>query len=240
MYINHFTFEKALPVWKQGDTKVMNQTLDLIAQVDADRAVLRIAGSTLYEVFVNGAFCAFGPARAAHGYYRCDELALDQWLTGGTNEVLIRVCGYNVNAYSYLDQPSFVCAEIAGNGEVLAYTGAEDGGFAAYLYTDRIQKIQRYSFQRAFCEAYRLGATIGREPVELEVTESKQFICRDVPYGDYRRIRPKHVFARGKVTYSDKDEYYSRRYLEGRSDADVDGVRRKGYPAKDIEYASCF
>ena len=168
MYINKFEFKKAVPVWKKGESTLMNQTVDLIASVNARNAMLCLAGSTIYEVFVNGALCAHGPARAAHGYFRADEISLDAFLTDGADRILIRTCGYNVNCFAYTDQPSFICAELSENGKLTAYTGEECVGFSAYQYTDRITKIQRFSFQRGFGEAYRFGAEDTRMPIELE------------------------------------------------------------------------
>ena len=54
MYTNCFEFNKAVPVWKKGDSKVINQTIELVCDLSVKSATLRIAGSTIYEVFVNG------------------------------------------------------------------------------------------------------------------------------------------------------------------------------------------
>ena len=238
MYQKPFAFLKASPVWKQGDEKVINQTLELETVLTVSSAVLRVAGSTLYEVLAGGELVAFGPARSGHGCYRCDEICLDPWLGKGPITLVIRVCGYNVNSYAYLDQPSFVCAEIVQGREVLAFTGAAGEGFDAYLYNDRMQKVQRYSFQRALCESYRLGKQIGREPVILTETEPKQFLEREVPYGEYPRFYPLEIAAKGEVTYAEKEDYVSKRFFDTVGEMAIDGIRRKGYPAQELEYIS--
>jgi len=100
---------------------------------------------------VNGAF-------AGHGLYRVDELPLETLLKPGKNELLIEVAGYNSNSYYLLDQPSFLQAEIVSGDRVLAATGGE--GFVEFIDRSRVQKVQRYSFQRTFSEVWRLP---GRE-----------------------------------------------------------------------------
>lgn len=238
MYINTFEFKKAVPVWKKGDAKVMNQTLELESRINEKSATLRVAGSTFYSVFVNGQFCAFGPARAAHGFYRCDEIPLDKWLTESVDTVVIKVSGYNVNSYAWLDQPSFVCAEIVNNDEVLVYTCEKCHNFVPFVNNERIQKIQRYSFQRAFAEAYRFGIESPRTPIVLEECEPKKFICRDVPYGEYEINLPINVIQRGKVNFVNKSEYASSRFITNAFKPD--GVLRKGYPSEELEYVSCI
>lgn len=61
---------------------------------------------------MNGEFICAGPARAAHGWYRVDEICLSPFLTEDRNYVVTEVLGYNVNSYDTLDQPSFLTEEI--------------------------------------------------------------------------------------------------------------------------------
>ena len=42
---------------------------------------LKIIAKDLYNVYINGVFAHYGPARAAKGYARVDELLLDSYLT---------------------------------------------------------------------------------------------------------------------------------------------------------------
>lgn len=85
-------------------------------------------------------------------------------LTPGTNAVAVEVAGYNVNSYYLLDQPSFLQAEAVSDGAVLAAT---DSGTSRTVFVrrgnsppgsqERVQKTQRYSFQRPFSEVWRLA-----------------------------------------------------------------------------------
>jgi len=128
----------------------------VVSPLPGARIVLRLAASSLYRAFVNGAFLGHGPARGPHGHYRVDEWDLTGKLRAGDNVIAVEVAGYNVNSYYLLNEPAFLQAEIAADGAVLAATGGEGAGFAAMVLEQRLRKVQRYSFQRTFSEAYRL------------------------------------------------------------------------------------
>ena len=175
----------ALPVWPEGRATEMNVFAEFSAhfdQLEPSPTQLRLTGATQYRTYVNGAFAGYGPARAGHGFYRVDEIDLTPWLQRGSNAVVIEVAGYNSNGYSLLDQPSFVQAEIALGEKVIAATGVN--GFEARVRTDRIQKTQRYSFQRPFSEAWLVpGQRLA--PVACTVLETKALAPRRLPYSTF-------------------------------------------------------
>ena len=71
------SFQAARPVWACGLCREMNITLRFEADLpDTAGAVLRIAGSSAWQIFLGEAFLAAGPARAGHGYRRVDEIPL--------------------------------------------------------------------------------------------------------------------------------------------------------------------
>ena len=67
-----------------------------------ENAVLKIAASGFYKVYLNGEFFYFGPARCAHGYYRVDEIKLP--LKNGLNHIAIETVNYYVNSFYALMQ----------------------------------------------------------------------------------------------------------------------------------------
>ena len=105
--------------------------------------MLALAAHCSFTVLLDGKIIAHGPARAGHGYYRADELVLSDYMTEGVHELCIKVAGYNVNSFHYLDKPSFVCAELSVGGNIVAYTDAECVGFAALGVDERVRKVQR-------------------------------------------------------------------------------------------------
>jgi len=209
-------FDSAKPVWPEGRETEKNLFVGFRAVVDVpdgEKALLRLTGSTVYRAFVNGVFCGYGPARGPHGWYRVDEWDITPLLEPGPDVVAIEVAGYNVNTYYTMDQPSFLQAEVVGSGKVLAATGVE--GYKARVLPEKVQKVERYSFQRPFSEVYRLspGYDAWRadpaapfDSCALAVTGEKQLLPRRVPYPGFE-IKPalRHVSSgtvrdRGKFT----------------------------------------
>ena len=170
--------------------------------------VLRAAGSTIYRVFLNGEFLGHGPARGPHGWYRVDEIDLTSKLRSGENVVAFEVAGYNANSYYLLDQPSFLQAEIVAGSKVLASTAGEGKPFEAGALAGRVQKAQRYSFQRPFSEVYRL--TPGGDRWRMDVTAplatakcvvqpEKQLLPRRVPFSEFKLREPVKVVSAGEL-----------------------------------------
>ncbi len=164
-------FLQAKPVFPVGKSCEKNVFVALRAETDGlHNTTLSVAAFYFYQVWVNGKFAAFGPARTAKGYARVDELALDSYARDVKNEILILVAGYYCRSLSTVHQPSFVQAELRRGDEVLLATGRD---FEAYLPKTRVQKVKRYSVQRHFHEAWDyLNASTHCDPAcrtELEV-----------------------------------------------------------------------
>ncbi len=203
------SFRSAKPVWPNGREKEMNLFVAFAVDVAyvTGEVELRLAVSTLYRVHVNGEFCASGPARAAHGFYRLDLLDLTPYLRPGRNTVVIEVSGANINSYWTLNQPSFLQAEILNEGVILAATDRASR-FRATLLPQRIQKVQRYSFQRTFIEAYRLdpennnwidGRWERAQIVPLSVSVQRPLLPRRAPYPTYECHQPVKCVAAGTM-----------------------------------------
>ena len=106
-------FSLASPVWAVGRESEMNLWLSFRAVASgAEKTVLRLTGSSAYNVKVGGEFVAFGPARSAHGFFRVDELDISEYVKAPT-VICINVAGYNADSFYHTDQPSFLCAELA-------------------------------------------------------------------------------------------------------------------------------
>ena len=135
-------FQKALPVWPKGRAEEVNLTCRFFTQIPQhQQAKLLVAASSLYRLFVNGSFAAYGPARGPKGYFRVDEIDLTPFLTQGANSLCIEVTGYNCNSFYLMNQPSFLLAEVTAGGQILAHT-ARAGRFACSVVTQRVQKLQ--------------------------------------------------------------------------------------------------
>ncbi|NLF39369.1 hypothetical protein GX586_07980 [bacterium] len=212
-----------------------------IAVERCDRVLLRVTASSVYRAFVNGVFAGYGPARAAHGFYRVDEWDISSLLPPGENWIAIEVAGYNVNSYYLLDQPAFLQAEVVRDGIVRASTAGEGAAFEAAVLPWRVQKVQRYSFQRPFTEAYRLrrgcngwrtGSPDGFDAVECSVTETKTLLPRGIPLPDVTVRVPQKALCRGTV----KTGIAVKDYWRDRSLTDV-GTKLKGYSEAELDTA---
>jgi len=215
-------FIKAKPVWPAGREKEKNRMVGFRIKFDmpkSGRVVLTIAASSIYRFYINGSFAGFGPARGPHGYYRVDEWDLTQKLNTKDNIIAIEVMGYNVNSYYLLDQPAFLQAEIAGETGVLAATSADSDSFEAFVIKERIQKVQRYSFQRCFVEEYKMEQDWNNwrhdpacpiEKAEIDEFPVKNYIGRHVPYPEFKCEQPLFEVSRGFVENSKKNITYWR------------------------------
>ncbi len=235
-------FRTAKPIWPAGRETERNLNVGFRAVFDApksERTVVRLTGSTIYRGFVNGTFMGHGPARGPHGFYRVDEWDITDHLVAGKNMVAIEVAGYNANSYSLLDQPSFLQAEVLNGPRVLASTAGQGTPFEAMVVTERLQKVQRYSFQRLFSEVYRLTPGYDRwrsdpqasiKTVPCAAVATKSLLPRRVPYPTYDRRQPVWDVAGGKVkTGQPVKDMWKDRSLTGISD------KLGGYPEKELE-----
>ena len=193
--------QKAEPVWAEGRDIEMNLTMLFRAEFDdpGEETWLRLAASTIYRALLNDEFLASGPARGPHGFYRVDEIDLTGLLAEKGNVLTIEVAGYNCNSYYLLDQPSFLQAEVTAGRKVLASTGTEDPTFKGFIFENRIQKVQRFSFQRPFVEAYRYDSPEpDLTPALLSSSLEKQLLPRGVRYPTYTKLEPLQLAAAGK------------------------------------------
>lgn len=216
-------FEKAIPVWQKGKACEKNHSLLFrVIAGKSDNTVLRLTGSSLYQIFVNGEFVAAGPARAAHGYYRVDEIDVTQNLKLEDNVIVIQVAGYYINTFYTLEQPAFLCAELLVENLCVAATGIN--GFEARSMVERVQKVHRYSYQRPFVEVYEWTEELEEfktnphfycQTVDLETQPSKEYMSRGMYYPRYEVEVASEVVECGTVQISKEKvrEYTDRSYI---------------------------
>lgn len=212
-------FDHALPVWPHDALREKNCTLGLYTTVPSSSAVtLRIATAGVYRVFVDGVFFTYGPARCAHDFYRVDEVTLPSAAT----HVAIEVTHYAINSFCYLQADGFVQAEILSDGRVIAATGGD--GFTTLRLSGRVQKVQRYSYQRTFVDAWQLAPSyadwrMGQPcpyalPITADPTVDKQLVARGIPPYTFPDTYATHRVAVG--TFADgiiPDTYHKDRSL---------------------------
>lgn len=243
---NYYSFagpvlmKKALPVWAEGRQTEMNLNLGFRGVFQVKKSMnftLKITASTLYRVFLNGEFLGYGPARAGHGYYRVDEYDLSQKVKKGENILAIEAAGYNINTFYTLDQPSFLQAEVFSGGQVVLATG-NNTDFEAFQIKERLQKVERYSYQRPFTEYYRLtngfdqwkiSSKVPVESLKLASFSPVKLLGRNLPMPDFAVVRPASIFASGTIELQKPEKYKKDRSLVNISD------QLKGYRESELE-----
>lgn len=235
-------FVAAQPAWPEDQREVKNLFVGFQAVVEGVETrdiTLRLTASSVYRAFVNGTFVGYGPARGPHGHYRVDEWPITEHMSIGPNIIAIEVAGYNIDSYYLLNQPPFLQAEVVAGDRVLAATGAGYAPFQATVLDERIRKVQRYSKQRPFTEAYRLRPEYDRwrnEPAYVrdlafcELLDDVPLLPRGVPYPDFTE-RPAHWHvATGQVDPDGEiaDEDQARSFVRI-------GVNRGGFAPEELE-----
>lgn len=198
-------FQKARAIWAKDRAAEKNCELTFLSRIPKSKnTFISIATSGIYRLWVNDKFKAAGPARTAHGYFRVDEYLLDESLTEAENVVKVEVLGYNVNSYDTLNQRSFLTAEIKNEDGVVSYTGGDN--FCIYDRKERVQKVQRYSFQRAFIEDYRLSEkkTWDFLEEEQEFRPEPYYIEREIRYPRFEVLKAEAVIAEGRATFDNE------------------------------------
>ena len=232
-------FVEAKPVWPIAIGQEWNRMVGFYLPVEGEgrgkKSSLKITGADTYRIWVNGKYVGCGPARGPHGYSRVDEWDLALVLDADRNHLAIEVLTHGVDSYAYVMQSPFLQAEYLENGKVVASTGRN---FSAFHLVERIQKVERFSKQRPFAEAYRLSKDshlwrLGRgemESLECEEKPSIPLLKRYVPYPNFECLFPEKILARGSVEKTNPPrppiKHAARNAI---------GKRVRGYPVEELE-----
>lgn len=211
-------FKKAVPIWIEGRTQEMNLRVQFKCVLDAtagQQMTVKIAVPNVYQLFVNGRFLSYGPARAGKGHFRIDEIDISSALNTGKNYVVVETCGYYATSFYLQKQASFLVTEICCNDTPVAWSGRD---FAARVHPYYIQKSQRYSFQRPMVEQYEglqvdgflENAVQGDE--KLAVVPGGVYLKRGTLYPEFEEL-PASQLWRGSVTWQIPQQYKRDRSL---------------------------
>lgn len=201
-------FTQSKPVWIKNKALEMNCHVALFADIDVsstENIELLITGQTIFKVYINENFLYFGPDRTAHNFARVRKLNLSPYLIKGNNKLKIFACGYNINGYGQINQPSYIQAEVLQNNIVIKKTSEQSNDFKIYHLTHKHQKIQKYSFQRGFMEAYSLTQEKYTNPeaaYKAETLENQpelKYIACTAPNADYTEENFQEISVKGNI-----------------------------------------
>lgn len=192
-------FKIAKPISVKELQGVMNSYATFVAKVPSlKNAKIQICAADYYRLTVNGRFVATGPARAAKGYARLDEISLDEYAKEGENIIVISVAGYYCRSLSTVLQPMFLWAEVVKDETVIAATGKD---FVCYLSDIKKFETERYSVQRHFIEEWDLTKPCFEKTGETFVVENPpKPIKRLAPYPDYTDVLLQKATVKGTTS----------------------------------------
>ncbi|MBO5298481.1 MAG: hypothetical protein J6B51_00190 [Clostridia bacterium] len=223
--MNSVKFDKASPLWLRDGGREPNTTVlfETLVASGAD-TIMRMSGNSSYQVYINDKFIFFGPARAGRGFFRVDELPVGKYLSEKENRVVVLVSGYNCDNFYFPNGQPFFCAEFISDGNIFGQTGGDS--WKTYLYSRKLRKVQKYSFQRTFVEAYDLTegeplSTEGLKEVETEKIAIDTFIEREISYPELPEEEMIRFVGGGSAVYDYEKE---QTMLAERKDNDLDIV----------------
>lgn len=220
-------------VWSPALRETKNHTLAFVYEWKAEKGdTLSLAAASLYRLLVNGKFIGYGPARGPHGYSRIDHCDLSGF-AGQQVRLVVEVFASNINTFYIVDELPFFAAELARNDQKFA----EASDFSAYLVTDRVSQVQRFSFQRSFVESYRMescrslfwkGESEQFSKIETETVTANRFLERGVSYPTLEYL-PAQKIQQGLLQVDSSAEPMRDRSLVNISDM------LRGFPYDELE-----
>lgn len=135
-----------IAVWNEPLLNEKNITLAfrLILKEKLDFTI-KLAAASCYKLYVDGKFVSFGPHRAALGYAKTYEKGLHGKV------IVVEVNSLQIKNFCWMQQSPFFACTIHTTHET--YNSLN---FSCHLINDRVQKVQRYGYQRGFIECYKI------------------------------------------------------------------------------------
>ena len=218
-------------VWPAGVREEMNRTFVFTGAFDWKRGdpepVAKSTGASVYRVTVNGEYAYYGPARGPRGWHRLDEVPLGRFVREGRNEIEFTVVGYNATSFYLIRELPFLRAEVVAGSRRLWATGPET---RCVPETTRLQKVSRYSYQRPFGEAYRLGGPAATNAVALAVVPDTKLLPRRAPMPAFDLTPPMRPYATSRAVFAAEPPVLNRAV-----EAATPGAQPTGFPKASLE-----
>lgn len=196
-----------ITVWNKNNHGI-NVELAFSTTLPRQDAEIRVVAKDYYNLFVNGKFVSYGPARTASGYARVDKIELGDFLTEQVNEIVVFVVAVNAPTLSVSEDEPYFGAEIVSDGKVVATTR----DFVCRKMNDRVSVTDRAASQRGFTEVYRfarryLSFNANDCPIiDVEETNSPVLLSRNVSFSK-NEVATADRIKDGFVFYDQKAEW---------------------------------
>ncbi|MDR0409404.1 MAG: hypothetical protein LBH18_03300, partial [Spirochaetaceae bacterium] len=201
-----------------------NVTIAFRAEIASGDFTLKIAASNTYQVFVNGAFVAYGPMRSAHGYSNVSAYAINNGAQKSV--VIVEVASYNIGTYYIVkEEPFFACEIVSAAGQTLGDTDS----FKAYLVDDRDKKVMKYDLQRPFTESYRMSADRSAfytgggsfREVSVKTVAGNRLVDSELKLPAYERQVADKIIECGTVSKSKNNHFHDHEWFYKRNGFDA-------------------
>lgn len=152
-----------------------------------DAVSVTVTAGTFYRMYVNGEIAAHGPARAAEGYLRADNIDVSRFIKDGENHIAFEVVHYGEPFGPYSNDVSRVGAlliaelkkrEKDGSETVVAATSDD---WKAIRLTQRVRHAERVSHCRENAENYYIDPEYTLWRTEPELCREKAAVT-ECPY----------------------------------------------------------
>ncbi len=148
----------------------------------------------VYNLYINGEFVQYGPARAAKGYAREERVELGKYLTQDKNVICVYVQSNYTKTLCFAYEKPLFAAEIRVGGRTVADTY----DFRCFEMTDKLRKVERMSSQRGYVEVYRMQKN--RQPFDESAFPLRTLVDVEMPRLLPRRVAmAKHSLAVGTL-----------------------------------------
>lgn len=198
-------------IWAKQLREEMNVCLvfGLNAKIEG-KTELRLSSNVCFRLSADGEMIGYGPRRKAHGRAAVNVYDLSAY-RGRTIRIEAELVSYRVTNFYIVDQPPFFAAELVSEGKVVA----DSFDFEAYRNLSKLQKVQRFSYQRGFIEAYKIDGERSLAPVETDEKEVCILEESCAPYPKFG-VLPAEVFESGRIFEREDFTEYDDSYLNRR------------------------
>lgn len=164
----------------------------------AKSASIAVIAKYTYNLFINGQFVCYGPARTADGYARVDYLDISEMLTHEENFIMLYCLCVEAKTLCFAPGDCFVGCDLKVDG--VTFDAAD---FRWERMNDRVDAVERMSAQRGYVEVYRQTADrtalADRESVCLVERRCPRILHRGVAFSLNEQVEAAQI-QKGAVT----------------------------------------
>lgn len=198
-------------IWAKGLRDEMNVALVFSYTLDVkENTTLHLASNVPFRLSVAGKMIGYGPRRRAHKSSAINHYSLQNYV-GKTVRIDVESVSYRVENFYIVNQVPFVALEIEKDGKVIA----DSFDFKAYKNASKLQKVQRYSYQRGFTESWKIDGEWKLIPVETDEQTVCDLVESCAPYPKFSALQAEE-FESGIVFEKAVVEEYDDAYLNRR------------------------